>query len=127
MRFEIDLKYLGTQILAERKKCNLSQQELASQTKISAKTLQDIEKGRKNPTYKTLARLIARLGIYADNLFPSKSSIEDEELQHFIGKFQACNRKNQKILLNTLNFLAEQLLAHQDESEDSDYAPKYVG
>lgn len=117
---EIDLKYLGKQILVARTECQLSQKELAKQTNMSAKTLQDIEKGCKNPTYKTLARLIARLGIYADSLFPSKSSIEDEELQHFIGKFQACNRRNQKILLNTLNFLAEQLLAHQDKSEDSD-------
>lgn len=117
---KIDLRYLGNRILVERKKSHLSQQELANQTRISVKTLQDIEKGRKNPTYKTLARLIARLGIYADTLFPSKTSIEDEELQQFIGKFQACNRKNQKILLNTLNFLAEQLLARQIDSEDSD-------
>lgn len=115
---EIDLKYLGKHILAARTECQLSQRELAKQTNMSAKTLQDIEKGYKNPTYKTLARLIARLGIYADTLFPSRSSIEDEELQQFIGKFQACNQRNQKILLNTLNFLAEQLSARQDDFED---------
>lgn len=120
MLLEFDLKYLGNKILAARTDCQLSQRELARQTKMSVKTLQDIEKGCKNPTYRTLARLIARLGIYADNLFPSKSSIKDEEMRLFFGKFQACNQKNQKMLLNTLNFLAEQLLAHQEGVEDSD-------
>ena len=119
MRLEIDLKYLGGKILTARTDRQLSQKELAKQTNISAKTLQDIEKGRKNPTYKTLASLIARLGICADTLFPSRSSIADEELKQFIGKFQVCNQENQKTLLNTLNFLAEQLLANQNESEDS--------
>lgn len=114
------LSDLGNCIVQARKRCGLSQRELARQSMISVKTLQDIEKGRKNPTYETLARLIARLGIYADTLFPSKSAIDGEEMQQFIGKFQACKREKQKLLLNTLDFLAEQLLAHQDESEDFD-------
>lgn len=112
---QYNLNDLGNRILIARNACRLSQKELAIQAKISVKTLQDIEKGRKNPTYKTLARLIARLGICADSLFPQASSIKDDELQQFIGKFQTCNRENQQILLNTLVFLAEQLPKHQDE------------
>ena len=117
---KVNLEHLGNQIRSARMEGRLSQRELAKQTNISTKTLQDIEKGRKNPTYETLARLIARLGIYADSLFPSTSFIENEELQSFVGKFQACNEKSQKILLNSFHFLAEQLLASQDESENSD-------
>ena len=117
---KVDLQYLGNQIRAAKLECCLSQKELAKQAKISLKTLQEIEKGRKNPTYETLARLIERLGIYADSLFPSTSFIKDEKLEKFVGKFQVCNEKSQKILLNSLHFLAEQLLENQDKSENPD-------
>ena len=74
-----------------------------------------IEKGKKNPTYETLSRLIERLGISADTLFPSEMPVEDEGLQAFLGKFKSCNKKNQRILLKTLNFLAEQLLSESSD------------
>lgn len=38
-----------------------------------------------------------------------------EEINRFLGKFRACNRSNQLLLLNTLDFLAEQLLVRQNE------------
>lgn len=87
----------------------MTQQKLADQTGLAIKTVQDIEKGRKNPTYETLSRLVSRLGISADTLFPSETPLENAELQNLIRKFQSCSPENQKILLNTLDFLAEQL------------------
>ena len=114
---EDSLKFLGRHIRAERVRCNLTQQELADQSGLAVKTIQDIEKGRKNPSYETLSRLIERLGISANVLFQVSNPIAEEELQRFMGKFQSCNRDNQKILLNTLDFLKEQLLDLQQESE----------
>lgn len=111
------LKFLGTHILAARKLCDLTQQELASQTELSVETIRGIEKGHINPTYDTLIRLISRLGISPSTLFPTKIAIEEESLQHFVWKFQSCNPQNQKMLLNVLNFLAEQLLERERESE----------
>lgn len=107
------LIYLGNCIRTARKDCCLTQQELADQCGLAVKTIQEIEKGRKNATYETLAQLIERLGITANTLFQSKTSVDNEEIQKFIGKFQSCCPENQKILLSTLNFLAEQLLTHQ--------------
>ncbi len=104
------LTYLGNRIRTARKDCHLTQQELADQCGLAVKTIQDIEKGRKNATYETLAQIIERLGISANTLFPSKISVDNEAVQRFIGKFQACSQENQKILLATLDFLAEQLL-----------------
>lgn len=112
------LIYLGNRIRAARKDCNLTQQELADQCGLAVKTIQDIEKGRKNATYETLALLIERLGIPANTLFQPKTSIDNEELQKFWGKFQSCSPHNQKILLNTLDFLAEQLLNSQPDSKN---------
>lgn len=110
-----DLKDMGACIYSARKRCGLTQQELANQTGLSVKTIQDIEKGRKNPTYETLARLMERLGISPDTLFPSKATVPSEEMQQFIGNLQSCDPKGQEILLKTLHFLAEQLRSSQDE------------
>ena len=46
---EDSLEFLGRHIRAERVRCNLTQQELADQSGLAVKTIQDIEKGRKNP------------------------------------------------------------------------------
>lgn len=105
------LLYLGCRIRSARKDCGLTQQELADQTGLAVKTIQDIEKGRKNTTYETLALIIDRLGISANLLFPSKTSAEDEEVQYFIGKLQSYTPEVRKVLLNTLNCLAEQLIS----------------
>ena len=64
-----------------------------------------------------MTKLIARLGISPSALFPIKIGLECEELHHLIWKFQSCNPQNQKILLSVLNFLAEQLLERERESE----------
>ena len=49
------LMYLGNRIRSERKNCDLTQQELADQCGLAIKTVQDIENGRKNPSYETLS------------------------------------------------------------------------
>ncbi len=117
---ESNLKFLGRQIISARRACDLTQKELASQTGLSSKTVQAIERGHKNPTYGTLFRLVMRLGISPSTLFPTKLTIKDEELQHFIWKFQSCNPQSQEMLLNVLSFLAEQLLERERESERPD-------
>ena len=45
---ELDLALLGIRIRNIRMECGLTQQELADQTGLSVKTIQDVEKGRKN-------------------------------------------------------------------------------
>jgi len=116
---EDNLTFLGNRIRLERLRCNLTQQELADQSGLAVKTIQDIEKGRKNPTYETLSRLIERLGISANILFQVSNSIEEDEIQRFLGKFQSCSHNNQQLLLNTLDFLTEQLLDLQQKSESN--------
>lgn len=102
------LLYLGSRIRSARKDCGLTQQELADQSGLAVKTVQDVENGRKNATYETLCQLIDRLGISPNFIFQTKTSMEDESIQRFIGKFQSCDPENQQILLSTLDFLAKQ-------------------
>ena len=114
---ELDLVLLGNRIRDARKECGLTQKELAAQTELAVKTVQDIEKGRKNPTYETLARLMERLGVSPDAAFHSETIVPTDEMKDFIENFQSCNPRGQEILLKTLHFLAEQLRPTQDVSD----------
>ena len=81
---ELDSTLLGGRIRQARKECGHTQQELADQTGLAVKTVQDIEKGRKNPTYETLARLMERLGVSPDAAFHSETIAPTEEMKDFI-------------------------------------------
>ena len=109
------LVYLGIYIRNARLNCGLTQQELADQSNVAIKTVQMIEKGQMNPSYEILYSLVKRLGISANTLFNPEISDTAEEVQRFIGKFQACDSQSRKVLLNTLDYLAEQLLALQQD------------
>lgn len=114
------LLYLGNCIRTARIACNLTQQELADQSNVAIKTVQMIEKGQMNPSYEILYPLIKRLGISANTLFNPEISDTDQNIQRFIGKFQSCSSENRQILLNTLDYLAEQLLALQRNTKSKD-------
>lgn len=114
------LLYLGNCIRNARISCGLTQQELADQSNVAIKTVQMIEKGQMNPSYEILYPLIKRLGISANTLFNPEISDTDEKIQRFIGKFQSCTPENRQVLLNTLDYLAEQLLALQSHPRFKD-------
>ena len=111
--------YLGGQVQRARKACKLTQQELSDQTGVSIKMIQCIENGSVNPSYEILFPIVNRLGLTTSNLFNVEPDEHEEEVNRFLGKFRACNRSNQLILLNTLDFLAEQLLASQETDSKS--------
>ena len=92
---------------------------LSDQTGVSIKMIQCIENGSVNPSYEILFPIVRRLGLTTSDLFNVEPDEHSEEINRFLGKFRACNRANQMVLLNTLDFLAEQLLELQtDEQKD---------
>ena len=80
--------------------------------------LQDIEKGRKNPSYDVLASFIKRLGISANELFYPDASEQEKQVQHFMGKFLACTEDERQIILKTLDCMAEQFISRRYKSSD---------
>lgn len=112
-----NLMYLGSRIRTLRKERGLTQQALADQCGLAVKTIQDIEKGRKNPSYETLFLLIEWLGISPNSLFPAQYPLENELTEHVIGQLRLCNEENQKFLLHTIDFLANELLTSQRNPE----------
>ena len=112
------LKYLGARIHNARKACDLTQQELADETGVSIKMIQCIENASVNPYYEILFPIVNRLGLTTSDLFNVEPDQQEEEINRFLGKFRACNRSNQLLLLETLDFLAEKLLVRQNKEED---------
>lgn len=111
--------YLGIRIHDARKACNLTQQELSDETGVSIKMIQCIESGKVNPSFEILFPIVNRLGLTTSNLFSVEPDEHEEEINRFLGKFRACSRANQMVLLNTLDFLAEQLLTLQEDKGEN--------
>ena len=109
---------LGGRVQRARKACKLTQQELSDQTGVSIKMIQGIEHGSVNPSYGILFPIVNRLGLTTSNLFNVEPDENEEEINRFLGKFRACSRANQMVLLNMLDFLAEQLLGLQEGNNE---------
>ena len=104
-----------------RKRCGLTQQELADRSGMGLRHIQNIEYGLVNPSYECLNALVKSLGVSANLLFHPNMSEQDVELERFIGKYLACTREERQILLRTAKFMADQFLerhAEQPISED---------
>ena len=113
-------KYLGDCIRSARIDCGLTQQELADQTGRGLRHIQNIEKGKINPSYEVLSALIKRLGISADVLFNPDFSAENIEAKNIISKIMTCTKDEQQIILHTLNCMAEQfILRHHSQPTES--------
>lgn len=105
------LQYLGACIRKARLAFGLTQEKLSEQSGVSLRHIANIEKGRMNPSYEILKRLVDRLGISADMLFHPDYSKPDAAFLEFMGKYRACSEEDQKILLHTLNCLSDELLS----------------
>ena len=57
------LTALGSAIAARRKKAALTQEELAHRSAVALRTLQNLEVGKLNPSYKTLHAIAAGFGL----------------------------------------------------------------
>ena len=90
------LMYLGNRIRSERKNCDLTQQELADQCGLAIKTVQDIENGRKNPSYETLSLLIERLALPLILFFQTKYHLKMSWHSALLGNSSHTIRKIRK-------------------------------
>jgi len=68
MRGNFFYKRLGEKVCSERRKNNLSQEELAADSYIDRTYLARIEEGKANPTVKILNKLARRLNVRLSQL-----------------------------------------------------------
>ena len=117
---ESDFLYLGQCVRDARKRCGLTQQELADQSEVGLRHIQNIESGLVNPSYECLSALIRRLGMSANMLFYPDMALQDIELERFIGKYLSCTEAERQILLHTAEFMAEQFIKRHTEQHTSE-------
>lgn len=54
---------LATSISARRKKLGISQNDLAEMSRVSLATIKNIERGKGNPSFETVEKILAVLGM----------------------------------------------------------------
>jgi len=69
---------LGTKIQALRKQKNIKQIQLAEKAGLACSTLCDIEKGRLNPSIKSLEKIAAALEVPIATFFLDSSFVDNE-------------------------------------------------
>ncbi len=95
----------------------MSQQKLAEQTGKGLRHLQDMEKGRINPSFDMMASYINRLGINPNNLFYPDADKAEQEVRHLIGKFLSCTEDERQIMLKTLDCMTEQFVSQRYQNQ----------
>ena len=68
---------LGENLIYQRKKQGLSQEELAGKTQVTVRTIQRIEKGEVNPHLQTVKLLAAALSVEVEDLMPISNPREE--------------------------------------------------
>ena len=113
---------IGMVLKEVREKNKLKLEELAEKAKIPSKLLEDIEKGKKTISDKTLDKLIEALGITHDDLFSSSPNWEENYVQKIGEKIRALREKN-NLKLSQLGNKARISLTNLSEIERGKLSP----
>lgn len=98
----MDYAAVGKRIRAQRKKLNLSQEELAEMVNISTVHMSHIETGYTKLSLPVLVDLACALGVRTDDLIFDKESLAREELLEEITlELKGCS-KNQLLVLRQI-------------------------
>lgn len=107
---------LGEQIRKLRKRQDLSIEELAFRAEIHHNYLGDIERGRRNPSIRSLEKIAQGLKVGIKELFNFETVIrkplENEKYklsQQFFSLIKDKDITNQKLLFNVLKALAKEI------------------
>lgn len=79
------MSQLGTNIKVERKRQNISLQDLASRVQVSTSFLSQIENGKNEPSLTTLKRISTCLGVTVSKLLGEDESIRTMLIKRIAG------------------------------------------
>ena len=93
-----DLHTIGNNLLAVRKKCGLTQAEVAEAAGLSDRTYADIERGTVNMRLETLLRICQALRITPDDILTIKKTAAPQP-EELLSQLENCNRKDKETAL----------------------------
>jgi len=109
---------MGAVLRNAREAKGLTQAALAERVDVSIRTIIAIEKNQRNPTYEVLYRLVHTLDISADLIFyPDQSPLTAEQDQ-FMRELLACNEKEQRVVMTSLQSLIRALREDEHENQE---------
>ena len=103
------LKELGRRIQKARKEKNLTQQELADQSHVSLKHVQNCERGVKNPSFEVLRAFCRVLDLSLDSLMNLDLPEDEQAANDMRQLYLSCPPFARKVLLNSTRALATEL------------------
>ena len=112
-----DMTRMGGIIHTAREAKGLTQSALADKIGASVRTVIDVEKDKRNPTYEIFYKIVHVLDISADLVFwPDKVSYTLEQDQ-FIRELLASDAREQRIVMATLRNLLHELRRENEDAE----------
>lgn len=97
-----DKRRIGNNLLAARKRCGMTQAEVAERAGLSDRTYADIERGSVNMRTETALRICQVLGITPDEIFTETTTLptQQEEVLRLLDNCSAQQRETALRLLS---------------------------
>ncbi|MCM1365385.1 MAG: helix-turn-helix domain-containing protein [Faecalibacterium sp.] len=103
-----DMVEIGNRLYAIRKKCGMTQAEVAEAAGLSDRTYADIERGSVNMRTETVLHICDALHITPDEILTEESSLDYKQHELF-ERLSACNPKNKETALKLLAVYLESI------------------
>lgn len=100
-----DLRAIGNKLLARRKRCGLTQAEVAEAAGLSDRTYADIERGTVNMRIETILRICAALHITPDEILTEEKEIDQLQHEDLINRLNSCSPKDRETVIKILIIL----------------------
>ena len=124
-----EIRKIGIVIRNARRRRRLTQEELAEIAEITARSISDLENGKRMPRVENLERLLKALNIPNDLLFRQQKDKFQSETERFVNAFMTASMNEQQLImsagyaiLDTVRLIAdtERLERESAEAEKAD-------
>ena len=104
---------MGSRIVEERKKMNLTRETLAEMIGVSAYYMGQIERGQRNMSFETLIKLTDCLCISLDYLVKGETPNNNTQIDEFIDLIAKLKPKDKELLLDLLKAAMPHLIEYK--------------
>ena len=104
-----DLRVIGNNLLAVRKKLGMTQMEVAEAAGLADRTYADIERGSVNMRLETILRICQALHITPDEILTQPPSALNARQEELFARLNACSEKDRATALLLLEVFLESL------------------
>ena len=111
-----DLRVIGNNLLAVRKKLGMTQMEVAEAAGLADRTYADIERGSVNMRLETILRICQALHITPDEILTQERSAIAVRQEELLARLNACSEKDRDTALQLLEVYLRSLDTPQKQA-----------